>query len=364
MIGALDRSRGAPLLSSPRQILASHDPQPASRRFIDLGITQVGTRLLLGIVLVAASSSVAMAQEQATFELIFENDALIGAVPGIPDSDREYTSGLTFAVERGGAPLWGVLTPSIPACGERYSGFGSCARTRFETGHKMFTPDWRKPWVTQPQRPFAAWLSGSITALILSPTVASALRVEAGFTGPPAMGEHVQNFIHKLLNSSEADGWDRQLEFEPALLIEYREDYLLDVDLPGGKRMDLIPMWRVSLGNLRTGAQVGLRARAGGDMPHPWLPSEPGPDISVYGFVAVRETWTRRDLFLDGVTLEEIDPIEKRPFRAEAELGGTVVRGNLRLTSSLILEERRYETQPTPHRYVRVVLSYTPQTTR
>jgi lipid A 3-O-deacylase len=314
--------------------------------------------LLIGLLLVALSAARAAAQD-VTYEVVFENDALIGAVPGVVDSDREYTHGLVLAAEQDGAHLWNALAPGIRACVDRSAGGGVCARTRFETGQKIFTPDFRKPWLTQLQRPYAGWLFGAMTARILDDAVSRSVRAELGITGPQAMGELFQRLVHKLLNSTVAE-WDQQLGFEPAVLLQYREDRLLELGSTGSTGFDLLPAWQVSVGNLRTGMQVGLTGRVGRNLPHPWLHTPSDSGWLAFGFVAARQGWTLHELFLDGNLFQESSSVERRPFAAEAEIGGAVEYRKARLTSSLVFEQKLYETQPRAHRYARVVLTYTP----
>ena len=92
----------------------------------------------------------------------------------------------------------------------------ACTRTRFEIGHKIFTPDYKASFEST-QRPYAAWLYGSMTGSVVRSELARSLRIELGVTGPPAMGELFQRVVHQIIHYPVPDGWDRQLAFEPGV---------------------------------------------------------------------------------------------------------------------------------------------------
>ncbi|MEX2583567.1 MAG: lipid A deacylase LpxR family protein [Gemmatimonadota bacterium] len=298
--------------------------------------------------------------QERSWEIVFENDVLTTVLPGRLNSDREYTHGLWLAVERDGSPLWGRVLADLPDCGPSTPELGACTRTRFEVGHEIFTPDFHNHRDLTMQRPYAALLFGSMTARVLAPSIARSLRVELGVTGPPALGEEFQQMVHRLMSFREPEGWDEQVSSVPAVLLQFQEDRVFDLLDEGIRVADVIPSWQATVGNIRSGAQLGVVGRAGTILPHPWGRGAGVDESTAFGFVGIRQSWIAHDLFLDGETMVDREEVERRPFVAELETGGAVQIDGVRLTTALVIEQRRYETQPEPHWYVRAVLGYYP----
>src|SRR5690606_2883328 len=149
-----------------------HDADPACRRRRGFRVRRGSWRIPRGwiapLAAALAGATPLLAQNQEpVVEVVFENDALIGVVPGVPNSDREYTHGLAVAVDVRGAPLWGRAFPKLRPCTTPVPGRFTCARTRFEGGQKIFTPDYKRRFES-PQRPYAAWLYGAVTGRAVS----------------------------------------------------------------------------------------------------------------------------------------------------------------------------------------------------
>ncbi|MEX2571598.1 MAG: lipid A deacylase LpxR family protein, partial [Gemmatimonadota bacterium] len=316
-------------------------------------------RLVVAACLLSAVAVPSEASAQAkAWDVVFENDALIGILPGKKNSDREYTHGLWLASEGSGDGLWRRVALGVAPCEADVEQDRPCLQTRVEFGQKIFTPDFSDPPTGEPQRPFAGWLFGATTGRIVSESVERSLRLELGVTGAPSMAELLQSVVHRLTNYPVPSGWDDQLAFEPGVLVRYGERYVVGGHREDGMRVvDLIPAWHVSAGNVRTDVQGGVTLRAGYRLPHPWRPLSPGEDLAAFGVLTLRERWTGRDLFLDGNTFQESERVERRPFTGAAEAGWGVQYKGVRLTYTLVSEDRLYETQPRGHMYTRVGLT-------
>lgn len=287
-----------------------------------------------------------------------DNDAFNFWIP-IPRPDHDYTSGVRAVVELDGAPGWGRLLPSLRPCTGKASG-GACLATRWELGQEIYTPLKDGPDPVPGERPFAGWLYGAATAQVLEPERRRTLEVEAGVTGPPSMGESVQNRLHRVAGYRVLKGWDDQLPFEPGAVIRYTDTRLL-VE-PGIEKARLGAVtagWGIAAGNVRTAAHVGMRAQAGYGVAHPWrLPHERrGPGAALYATGGVRGEWVARDLFLDGSTFRNGPRVRKLPLVAEAEAGAGLRIRNLVVEYAVVTRGREYRTQRAAHRYSTITVT-------
>lgn len=302
-------------------------------------------------------------------EFTLENDALTGIFPGRSNTDREYTHGMAFAVERDDAPGWGGLFGDIPTCGVKadrdadrdaeqdWDPNEGCLGTRLEAGQKIFTPNFRNPAPAAPERPFAGWLFGGVTARYQTAQSMRSVHVKLGVTGPPSLGEAFQRNLHRLVDMADPEGWNEQLAFEPGLLVQYGEARQLELRSDDGHRIaDLVLASDVSVGNVRTSVRGEVAGRIGYRLPHPWRLSgnqTSGDErpFALYATATLRRQYTLRDLFLDGSTFENSPSVAKYPFTGSLAIGFGLRYGDLRVTYATVSEDRLYETQPRPHLY-------------
>lgn len=310
---------------------------------------------------VAAPAAAQVPRERPAYQFVFENDIFVGAIPGRPHSDREYTNGVWIATERSRAPFWGRFMGEIPGCAAVDTVDRTCLQTRFELGHKMFTPNIRAQVPPPTERPYAGWLYGATTARVAMPNAARSLRLELGVTGPPSLGEQFQRVIHVLTSYPEPRGWDYQLAFEPGVHVKYEEAHLLDLLVPNGRRIaDAVLTANASVGNVRTGVQGGAKLRAGYRLPHPWARVERSENFAVFGETEYRRQWVARDLFLDGNTFSESRSVERIPTTDEWRYGVAVDVRDVRVQFTWVVEDPLYRTQPKPHRYGSLALTLRP----
>jgi hypothetical protein len=131
----------------------------------------------------------------------------------------------------------------------------------------------------------------------------SRLRMEAGVTGPPSLAEPVQNGLHRLAGYRPQLGWRHQLGFEPGAVVSCgREHRLLSTGRADATRLEVLPSWTVRAGNVRTGADAGLRARLGFRAGDAWTADGAAGGVSGWMEAGGRGEAVLRDLFLDGST--------------------------------------------------------------
>lgn len=321
--------------------------------------------LLALLVLLLPAAAAAQARERGAVRAVevgTDNDAYDFWIPPDVRPDRDYTYGGWLAAEVDAAPLWGRLAKGRPACRDVASRAAGCLSTRLELGQKLFTPrvDGAEP--VPGERPYAGWLYLAATARVADARARREVGVEAGVTGEPALGEPVHRLVHRIGGFWEPEGWDHQIPFEPGLVVRYDEARLLgEVRAADGTRVaEVAPQWGASLGNVLTGARVGVRARAGWRLPHPWG-AEDGArrGFAAWGTAGVRQDWVGHNLFLDGSTFGDRGVrVERRPFVTQGELGAGVRFRGLTAEYVVTVRGREYETQIKRHTYGTILLRY------
>jgi hypothetical protein len=238
-----------------------------------------------------------------------DNDILALRGRGAP-ADYDYTHGLMVAVETGPA-------------------------RRFLAGQRIYTPRRDAPEPVPGERPYAGWLfAGAQIA-----RGQRSLAVEIGFTGPAALGEPVQNGVHRLLGSERQEGWEHQTGFEPGILLRLQEARRFDW---GPARIE--PAVSVALGNVRTAASAGASAEVG---------RGPGP----YARAGGRHEWVARDIFLDGNTFRSRSTARKLPFVSEGEVAVGYRAQRWSAEYRFVARTREYRAQPDGHAYGSLVLT-------
>jgi hypothetical protein len=266
--------------------------------------------------------------------LRLDNDILALRGRGAP-ADYDYTQGLVVGVELDSAPRW-VPGRRLPACG---AAAAACLRTRFDAGQRIYTPRHDAPTPIPGERPYAAWLYAGGGVARESAGGVRSVEVEIGVTGPPALGEPVQNGVHRLTGSERQEGWAHQTGFEPGILLRVREARRW-----GGGAARFEPAAGVELGNVRTAAFAGASAVL-------------GRGARAYARVSGRQEWVVRDIFLDGNTFGSRSTARKLPFVREGEAAAGFRGRRWSAEYRFVARSREYRAQPEGHAYGSLVLT-------
>ncbi|HEX2080079.1 MAG TPA: lipid A deacylase LpxR family protein [Longimicrobium sp.] len=261
---------------------------------------------------------------RAQAEIRIDNDLFGVRGAGEPPPDHEYTHGTAVS--------WGARGG------------------RWEVGQRIYTPRRDAADPIPGERPYAGWLYGARERVTLSSRTRTRLRVEAGVTGPPSLAEPVQAAIHRLGGYERQLGWAHQLGFEPGVVASYGREHRLAAIGGRGMRLEVLPAWTVRAGNVRTGAEAGLRARLGFGAGDAWTGEGAARGVSGWIEAAGRQEAVLRDLFLDGGTFGGKGPaVEKRTWVAQGEAAFGIRRGRTELEYRFVLRGREYATQQEPH---------------
>jgi len=235
-------------------------------------------------------------------------------------------------------------------CGEEKCPDGRRALYSQKVGQLIYTPeDITNPAPQPNDRPWAAFLYYGAESLYVDedPTVTRSIGYQIGMVGPAALGEQVQNGVHHFSDSSQAQGWDNQLDNEPGIVVTYLVEKRL---LRSRTRFADSAAWVSAgggLGNVATFAGTGLKLAFGRNLPLQINPSQIGPKslpvtdrgalssdrtehygscLGVFSacfvFVGVDARLVAHNIFLDGNTFQDNNGnIERTPFTYDLTAG-------------------------------------------
>ncbi len=294
------------------------------------------------------------ADEKNYLSLSYENDLIGGG------TDQYYTSGVR-------ATYFNVNTPvpeGIDALADKIPTFdlNETTSTFFTFGQNIYTPgDISVRGNQDGDRPWAAFLYGSVGLTTLEDNHIDELEVTLGVVGPEALGEQTQKLIHKhLTDSAIPQGWDNQIGFEPGVILSAQrrwprafEANFYDYEL------QVVPNVNVSLGNVYTYAGTGLTFTFGPyqetlqDTPPRVRPAMPGsgyfetPDQgwSWYGFASLDGRAVARNIFLDGNTFKDSYSVNKKHFVGDATAGVAFTLDRHRLSYAINARSKEFEGQ-------------------
>ncbi len=206
--------------------------------------------------------------------------------------------------------------------------------TTISFGQDIYTPEDTNLVPPNPDDvPYSAWLYVGMTWQQADSKNADTLELQLGVVGPAALGEEVQNGIHRLTGSTIAQGWDYQLKNEPGIILSYehRWRYVSDTFL-GGFNVEAIPFAGVGLGNVLTYVDGGSVLRFGWNVPHDFGKSVLHPaqtaglpafdkgakwvssKFACYLFAVADVGFVPRNIFLDGNTFKDSPSVPERDY--------------------------------------------------
>jgi hypothetical protein len=322
---------------------------------------RLGHCAVLAAVLTAAASPLSARaadrapDERGTFSLLVENDALY-------DSDRHYTNGLKAS--------W-LSSENIPGWLQRAGDYlpffkaGSRRRYGFSVGQSIFTPEDKDAIaLLDDDRPYAGWLYAGFAMTADTGNQLDTFELNLGVVGPHAQGEWVQNNFHRTIGSTNANGWDNQLddEFGAVLYYEHKWRGLLETGR-GGLGVDVIPHVGAALGNVYTYAAGGGMLRFGQDLPADYGPPRVRPALAGTGFfdphagfgwylfAGVEGRAVARDIFLDGNTLGDSHSVDREPFVADLQAGLAITIKIVRIAFTQVYRTREFDGQSGPNTF-------------
>jgi hypothetical protein len=278
-------------------------------------------------------------REAAKYRFEISNDVMF-------DSDNQFTNGWAFQVHSPVADSWttvegpaeplkkiGAWLPSLTGENLKY-------RMSLSIGQIMQTPDdLTNPDLITDDVPYAGVLTVKPTWIAYNDTDFRGFEFVLGVLGRPSLAEQSQNFVHKIIDSNIALGWDNQLKTEPVINFNYmRKKKFYQKGNLSRSSFDATINGDIQLGTLFTAAGVRLETRFGRNMPRGFAyrpdpvgrfltydatlaPSDPNRS-SIYGTFSFGATYFAHNLLLDGnVFRDVIHSVEKEDVVGIATIG-------------------------------------------
>lgn len=287
------------------------------------------------------------------FTLTVEND-LFG-----DGADQNYTNGIRATFYNTGAEL-----PHFTEWLDRYIPTFDINDTTFiyySLGQNLYTPEDISAANPNPNdRPYAAFLYGSAGLSSTTDNHIDDIEVTLGIVGPWAFGEEAQDSVHDLINTTDPNGWDYQLENEPGFMLSWQrrwpEAYAADI---GPFYARVSPHTNITLGNVYTyaGTELSLQMTP---YQYKWQsqPLRVKPAIPGNGYFNVPENkfaWSLfagvegraigRNIFLDGNSFESSRSVDKKHFVADANAGIALTYGHTQISYTLNWRSKEFEGQ-------------------
>lgn len=329
--------------------------------------------------------------------LRLENDLFAG-------TDRNYTNGVSAALvskdRRPGSSrdcLPGLLRAQARLIDAFNPGFwaGDPGTTRenvvVKFGQSMYTPeDYARTDLIENDRPYAGllYVGSSWNRRRPLPTPGSEVldtrEVTFGVIGPFSLAEQSQTLVHELIGEDTFQGWDHQLENEPAFQVaadrkvRYRSN---PSGQAGSWAMDQITTGGFRIGNIETSATLSWEGRFGWNLPDDFgtYPIRPGaenrspmaagqtesPDSATFlgghFFVLLEAKAVGYDFSLDGNLFEDSHSVSRRPLVGQAAIGfalhGSLLGRRTKFAVMRVFKTREFDEQESRHAYGSIALS-------
>ena len=310
----------------------------------------------------AAPSPAAAQQGPRAWTLEEDNDALAVWLPSRHRTDDNYTQGLRVTVAVN-APDWtgARLLSHAPLCTPGSDPNQRCRSAVLAVGQEIYTPTSRADPPPPDDRPYAAWLHAGLTHQVSTAGERRALGIEVGMTGPPALGEEVQNILHKVANvGPQRPAWDHQIAFQPGVIVRFGSEYFVHAATSSvGDLLQVIPRWSIGVGNVLNAATAGVGLRLGYRLDHPWRASgATSPSWNAYLLGDFQGQWVVTNAFLDGTSFGNDPHVSKRPFTSQYMLGVALRIHSFTLELRGVTEGREFDGGPGAHRYGTIALGF------
>jgi len=270
-------------------------------------------------------------------------------------TDQNYTNGVRlgwFDVGRKPPGITEDLEDILP-----FLDVNETTSVVYSVGHNLYTPDdIGSPVQDADDRPWAAFLYGSIGMVTVSDRYLDEYEITLGIVGPAALGEPIQKTVHDVVGSPEPRGWDNQLDNEPGLILSWQRrwpQFLRDdvVDT----HLSIAPHFGLTAGNIYTyvnaGATLKLSSELGrwADKPLLVRPSIPGlgffpraRDFYWELFFAFEGRAVARNIFLDGNTFSDSHSVDKETLVGDISGGITITWRGVRVGYTLVYRTREF----------------------
>jgi len=303
------------------------------------------------------------------FGIVSDNDLYVDG------HDRHYTAGthIAYAFARGKAPHFLSWLSRFSPLDQ-----GPASREiQIGLGQVISTPEDLSRMTADPRdRPYSGWLYANLSATTRDTRREDEVGFSIGLIGPASLAEDAHELLHEVTGSIDPQGWDTQLDNEPALQVHFRRSWFVPVKPDDVYEGDLIPRIQAVVGNVYTEIDLGLAWRFGSYVPAIDKPMRGAAGIanSAPRFAARRDEidWMFRadviaravahNVFLDGSVFNDEDlTVDSRTFAWEASAGVQFTFGNfavpIALAFSYVWRAKEFDDQSGPNRFGSIEIS-------
>jgi hypothetical protein len=216
-------------------------------------------------------------------------------------------------------------------------------------GQEIYTP---RHNVAQPipgDRPYGAWIFGTASLSRIANARLDSFNIRCGVTGPPALGEELQNGVHRLLGNHLEEGWSHQIPTHFALAASY--DATRVVVSSGVTSRFLTASVGGTLGTLRRETHADVQGYWSLGPRSPPVASAPLVRSPGRWFVSggYRQYFVAHDTFIEGNG--EVAGAIRIPWVGEAFVGTGVRFSRFALEYRDVVRGREYRSEPGKHAY-------------
>ncbi|HTH99151.1 MAG TPA: lipid A deacylase LpxR family protein [Stellaceae bacterium] len=269
----------------------------------------------MAFILLTQAPQLALADQRERFTVLEENDSL----PFY--SDKHFTQGLRLDYlgpdikpgSKWDEPFdWLSFGPFFGNGGGQHIS----RKYSLEFGQNIYTPKSHANPPPADDEPYAGWLY--VGANLLQDTGGQHLDhvgIQLGAVGPVALGGPVQNDYHSLIGAAHFNGWNRQIQNEPGLVLIYDRHWRVPVIGNGADGVDIVPETGATIGNIYDYGEASAVVRIGHNLKVDYGPNFISPGISgtdyfdtqyandtwgYYFFAGVGGRVVGKNIFLDG----------------------------------------------------------------
>lgn len=231
----------------------------------------------------------------------------------------------------------------------------------YSLGHNIYTPeDITTSTLSDSDRPYAAWLYGSVGMTTITDNRHDELEASIGIVGDLAFGEEIQTAVHHIVDGDDPKGWDNQIKNEPGLILSWQRSW------PSYKNYNafnydihMSPHIGATVGNIYTygnaGASISIAPNTQSFQHNPVRvrPAIPGSGyydlpsngLGWYIFGGIDMRAIARNIFLDGNSFKNSLSVNKEYFVTDLNGGVALTYNDIRLSYSLNYRTKEYSTQ-------------------
>lgn len=297
----------------------------------------------------------------------YENDFLGGK------SDKYYTQGIEISyAKQGDTPDWLVKLADIFPTYETGNRHG----VTYTFGQKVFSPEnISNPNLQTNDRPYAGYLYGTINyinslEINTNKQHVNFIELSIGIVGPSALGEEMQNFLHRLVNAQIAEGWEHQLEDEITLGVAYSHKWRHFISSKGKTQTEISPHTSLVLGNAYTYLAAGIMFRWGKGLKRDMGPPNIRPgfigntyfvprfDPNWYLFAGHEIRLIGKNIFLDGNTNINSHRVDSKPLVGDLLFGLAFHKNKIRFAISHMIRSKEFTQQDDVSQYGSLNFTY------